>query len=548
MKYICLRQALNKCLEMVRFVELEVQRKIIPELDTSLRRGAGFATRAATADAVNTLCSGCPQAFSFPGSAMTNPTVRLLRALYFASERERGVTAKDKMTHALGSLAQLAPGKAVRALALKACERYCESSGGNNDPFIRKAAAATIRAFAVRASLHLTDGGPNDVWCRKVLPTAYIGRYDKDEKVSSLWKDVWEEGGTAVNSASRDDVFGVSLQEKLLPYMVKAIVSALRSTSWANRNAGCASIVDLLDANILAPVNAKEIGRLKQRANSARVLLCECVKIISRNRIWEGKGDVVHAGTKIAGKWSTTASIDETPEQKSEISWPLVLRTDLPDDLFAGDGWFKLSEEKLRAVNDEVECDVTNAAVTETDGINFEDDAALDLKAENGVVDDEEWNVDTAESDADEKSRVRPVVFSGFCRLLLNQALRARSNTAIEGLLPYNVAVLSGLTSLLKSMTSTSSPDTASSSDDNIPHHIFSIVGPSLYSFIVESQTSSSSTPPVLIARALESLAAAMYNGIGRDDVNVGGYADTIGLLKLFSLLSGPTQPAWTGK
>eukprot|EP00585_Thalassiosira_rotula_P003564 CAMPEP_0196151792 /NCGR_PEP_ID=MMETSP0910-20130528/34290_1 /TAXON_ID=49265 /ORGANISM="Thalassiosira rotula, Strain GSO102" /LENGTH=55 /DNA_ID=CAMNT_0041415229 /DNA_START=31 /DNA_END=195 /DNA_ORIENTATION=- len=55
---------------------------------------------------------------------MSNPTVRLLRALYFASERERGVTAKDKMTHALGSLAELAPGKAVRILALKACERY----------------------------------------------------------------------------------------------------------------------------------------------------------------------------------------------------------------------------------------------------------------------------------------------------------------------------------------------------------------------------------------------------------------------------------------
>ena len=78
---------------MVRFVDLEVQKKIIPELDSSLRRAAGFATRAATADAVNTLCSGCPQAFVFPGAAMTNPTVRLLRALYFASERERGATA-----------------------------------------------------------------------------------------------------------------------------------------------------------------------------------------------------------------------------------------------------------------------------------------------------------------------------------------------------------------------------------------------------------------------------------------------------------------------
>ena len=127
---------------------------------------------------------------------MANPTVRLLRALYFASERERGATAKDKMTHALGSLAELAPGKAVRILALKACDRYCESSGSNNDPSVRKAAAQTIRAIAVRASAHLADGGPRDIWVKKVLPTAYLGRHDKDAKVASLWKDVWDEGST----------------------------------------------------------------------------------------------------------------------------------------------------------------------------------------------------------------------------------------------------------------------------------------------------------------------------------------------------------------
>ena len=538
---------------MVRFVDIKVQTKIVPELDSSLRRGAGFATRAATADAVNTLCSGCPQAFSFPGSAMTNPTVRLLRALYFASERERGATAKDKMIHALGSLAKLAPGKAVRNLALKACERYCESSGSNNDPFIRKAAAATVRAFAVRSSRHLTDGGPNDIWCRKVLPTAYIGRFDKDAKVSSLWTDVWDEGGIAVNSARRDDVYGVLLEEKLLPYITKATVIALKSTSWANRKAGCAGLLALADASILAPLNATsgEIGRLKQRANATRVLLSECVQIIARNRIWEGKGDVVDAGTKIAGKWSIGAPVDGISKQKlDEISWPLVLSTDHRDDLFIGDGWFKLSEDKLSDVNDEVELDDTSAAVIKTDGVSSEDDAALDLREDNGMVDDEEVNGNDAKNNSDEKLKAQPVVFSGFCRVLLNQALRERPNTAIEGLLSYNAAALSGLTSLLKSMSTISSPDTESS-DDTIPHHVFiySIVGPSLYSFVAESQTSSSvnSPPPVLIARALESLASATYNGIGRD-ASQGEFADAIGLLKFFAILTGPTQPAWTGK
>ena len=94
---------------------------------------------------------------------MTNPTVRLFRAIYFASERERGVTAKDKMTHALCSLAVLVPGPAVRTLALKACERYCESSGSNNFPLVCRAAAATIRAIAVRAASYSEYGNRGDV-------------------------------------------------------------------------------------------------------------------------------------------------------------------------------------------------------------------------------------------------------------------------------------------------------------------------------------------------------------------------------------------------
>jgi proteasome component ECM29 len=79
---------------MVKFVDLDAQKKLVPELDSALRKGAGFATRAATADAVTSLTNTCPAAFRFPGSSTTNPTVRLLRAIYFASERERGATAK----------------------------------------------------------------------------------------------------------------------------------------------------------------------------------------------------------------------------------------------------------------------------------------------------------------------------------------------------------------------------------------------------------------------------------------------------------------------
>ena len=118
------------------------------------------------------------------------------------------------MVHSLGSIAVIAPAKAVRVLAVKACERYCEASGSNNNPSLRRAAAATVRAIVVRASNHLKDGGPRDIWRKKVLPIAFLGRKDVDTKVAALWNEVWEEGGTAVGSSGG---FGVMLQEQLLP-------------------------------------------------------------------------------------------------------------------------------------------------------------------------------------------------------------------------------------------------------------------------------------------------------------------------------------------
>jgi len=481
---------------------------------------------------------------------MANPTVRLLRALYFASERERGATAKDKMTHALGSLAELAPGKAVRILALKACDRYCESSGSNNDPSVRKAAAQTIRAIAVRASAHLADGGPRDIWVKKVLPTAFLGLHDKDAKVASLWKDVWDEGGsTAIDSTDRDDVFGVLLQEKLLPYIVKATVLALQSTSWANRKAGCAVLNELTDINILAPtprstnddvsLSAEDVNRLKQRAKASSILLSECVQIISRNRVWDGKGDVVKAGTAIAGKWSASSS----PRTNGDIStgtWPLIMTKDCQDDLFQGDGWFKNASP--REDNDEVGCDDANVTPAETE----EEDAALDLSAENELADDEQPNGENVESDieGDNQTVIRPVVFSGFCKVLLDQALREGSSST-EGVLPYKAAALSGLTALLKSVEPVKgSPDY----DDIIQHQqfIYDIVAPSLYSFAADSQTSSEKKPPLLIAKTLECLAASMYDGVGSDSNSQGDdYKDVVGLMKFFSVTASKT-PAWT--
>lgn len=560
---------------MVKNIDLDAQKRLIPELDAALRKGAGFATRAATADAVGSLCGTCPAVFSFPGSSMANPTVRLLRALYFASERERGATAKDKMTHNLGSLAELAPGPAVRILALKACERYSEASGNNNDPSVRKAAAATIRAIVVRASHHLADGGPKDVWCKKVLPTAFIGRHDKEPKIASMWKDIWDEGGQAFSSMDRsEEVFGVILQEKLLPSIVKATVSTLRSTSWANRRAGCAVLVELTDANILAPIarstnddntniSINELARLRQRAKASGVLLSECVHIISRNRIWDGKADVVKAGTAIAAKWSASAPINAKAHGISEgCGWPIALLEDSKDDLFQGDSFFKLQrsvEEGVSGENDESASGEIGGDDIDVNGetISGDENATLDLSEEKNIGDDEQLDCggentsgENSESETELQERLQPpVVFGGLCRVLLEQALRTRSsNDSTEGVLPYRVSALSAVSSLVTSIASGSNfQERDADIIDKHQRFIYDLVAPSLFSFTSSQPNTGKTEPPVLIARAIECIGNAMYNGIGGGAVADGvEYADALILIKFFALSSGPKQPAWT--
>eukprot|EP00804_Cyclotella_cryptica_P020845 CCRYP_011471-RA/>CCRYP_011471-RA protein AED:0.17 eAED:0.17 QI:1356/1/1/1/1/1/5/334/2365 len=542
-------EALNKCLDMIQYIDLDAQKKIVPELDGALRRGAGFATRAAAADAVTSLCSSCPNAFKFPGVSTSNPSVRLLRALYFASERERGASSKDKMTHALGSLAELAPGKAVRTLATRACERYSESSGSNNDPSVRRAAASTLRAIVVRASGQLQDGGPRDIWMKVILPTAFLGRHDKDSKVASLWNDVWEEGGTAVGN--REDTFGTLLQERLLPFLNNIIIDHLRSNSWANRTAACAVLTELADANILAPipssVNDINVGigsqeRFRVRAAASCSTLSECVKMIARSRIWAGKADVVKAATLIAGKWTGIAPMNELPTYRlSTEVVPLVIRSGSRDDLFEGDLWFKSSynnEEEL----DELEANYDDEKyVDDTKDSNDDTNArALDLTDERNFDEDDA----PSEENVIAMQDFRSLTFCGFCRLLCDQGLRIGTNEFTEGVLPYKSAVLGGLSNFLRTLVATRG---SSNYIDVIRHQrlVYGMLAPGLYSFASNSQgKEGNGLPPLLVAKSLECLASAFFDEVG--DAPHSDYSNPLTMLKFFADCSGVKQPAWS--
>ena len=120
-----LASAITKVLNMVPHLDLESQRLAVFHLEKCLRTAHGLTTRSAVTDAVNALATLCPDAF-----IMNASTSRLLHGLYLAMDQEKKDTLmRGKFAYTLGHVANLAPPKAVRAIALKACDSYL----GNSD-------------------------------------------------------------------------------------------------------------------------------------------------------------------------------------------------------------------------------------------------------------------------------------------------------------------------------------------------------------------------------------------------------------------------------
>ena len=148
-----------------------------------------------------------------------------------------------------------------------------------------------MRSIAVRASNQFADGGANDIWNKRVLPLAYIYAHDqtgnKKEITSSLWKEVWDEGGQVSNASQNSEgTFSMQLQEKLLPYITNSIIDALNDVSWYRRVTACRALSELADIGILAPSpqfienrhETEEImKRTWRRAEACQKILRTCI-------------------------------------------------------------------------------------------------------------------------------------------------------------------------------------------------------------------------------------------------------------------------------
>lgn len=558
--------ATSKCLELVPLVQLSTQQRVAPELNAALRKSAGFATRAAIADAISTLCRTCPSAFQFPGLGNVNPSVQLLRAFFVASEQERGNAAKDKMVHAIGNLAAHCPGSSVRSLALRACRRYVASTGNNFDTASRRSAAAALHAIALRASTHFSDGGAGDIWAARVLPVAFLGRKDSDPKVAALWQVVWDEGGAAASlsdSSPSMNNFGTVLEEKLLMSVVKECTSALRDVSWSRRISGAQALIDLCHIGILCPcarstqpsgkADAVSLLRSRNRSEASHLALVECVRLLAKPRLWKGKVDVMNAATQIATKW---ASAEATSESKTALyGWnndgdacpwrPLAMKVGYyKNDLFAGDSWF-VAPDAMDDFSPEPSLETPILDSSEKDDRG---DVSLLNFGQVDVMDTDEDIVTSPES-----SQIHDTVtLTGLCRFLLTQGMSSstiQNSETSEDMLPYRLSACRCFRDLISSLP-----------QHCVEHRIevFKIVSPVLLQTLLQDNAGKGidmRESPVLLAGAINCVEACFWKDIGStangqlndQTKNKSNDAiDIVNLISAFRTVSGPGQPAWT--
>ena len=422
------------------------------------------------------------------------------------------------------------------------------------DPKARVAAAAALRAIAVRASNQFGYGGSNDIWMRRVLPMAYVGRGDPD--AGSLFEEVWDEGGQVAN-LSETGPFAMLLEEKILPNLTKALIGALNDVSWERRVMACASLNDLCKKNILSPgprtsshdIYAQEDLRQRDsiRAESSKSILITCVGLIVKNRVWEGKSDLVETTASIASSWVSSSfeeckmNFDSNPISQDNFVW---------DDLFVGDSWFKnLNNDLVKNEDNTIEEDA-NPEATEN-GVKDEEMTDIENDMNDEILDienDEDDEDDVDDDERAESSVSHPVTLSGLCRVFLQQGIKPSSEVKNSifystDALSFRAASMRSLALLLKSLDNMKSLE-----------HLNTNITPSLISMIKGNgevyfhhghrDFVDDKLPPLIIARAIDCLGSLMWKGMKYNDHNAYSSIQLLGTL--LSKNCGEAQPAWT--
>lgn len=303
---------------------------------------------------------------------------------------------------------------------------------------------------------------------------------------------MWELGGSTLNLSGDPNAYGNTLEEQLLPLLVKECIDSLNDVSWSRRAAGASALLDLANIGILSPLHnlkskatprKNEFAQVQSREDNSHLALVALVRVLSGLRIWVGKIEVVHATVAIVRNW--TSSCRES-----------MICMDDGNDLFRGDAWFLQHKDTLsKAAAEASPLSVEHASDSKSASLNF----------------------------------------IGLCRLLIFQSFptaKAKLSVSEDDVLPYRAGVLQSLSDLLNSLDSNEKMD-------DLKRKIYVTISVALVP-IFSSGEKIFEEPPLLVARAIDSIAACLWCDVGSD-------IKTLDVSSIASDLKGcMSHPAWT--
>lgn len=236
-------------------VDEETMTELVPALSSVLRAGVGLNTRAGTCRFISRLCLR-------KGSLVRPHAGKLFKALLAAAASDKSASVTSAAVSAVAAVARHATEARTHQLVEDLVGMY-DKTGDDSDTNAEKE-----RGLAALLALELSRNA-SDALSRhatKILPLAFVGRFDETKQCASRWEEVWEENAAGASSTLRlylDEILG-------------ACASRLSSAQYRIKRQGAA-------ATAAAAKAAPDVVRLRS-PEMLKGLLKELP-----GRVWEGK-------------------------------------------------------------------------------------------------------------------------------------------------------------------------------------------------------------------------------------------------------------------
>lgn len=248
---------------LMAHVDEEVMKDLVPAVGSVLRSGVGLNTRAGAGRFIARLCLR-------RGSLVRPHAGKLFKALLGAAASDRSASVTTAMVSALAAVARHAAEPRVHRLVEDLAEMYDDVDGD---------AAEKRRALAAHLALELSRNASDALrdHAARILPLAFVGRFDQHAGCTRRWEEVWEENASGASSTVR----------LYLDEIVAACAARLTSAQYHVKRQGAAAMAEM--AKVAPEVVAPKVPEMLE------LLLGELP-----GRVWEGKDAVPKATADVA--------------------------------------------------------------------------------------------------------------------------------------------------------------------------------------------------------------------------------------------------------